>query len=80
MQLYNVESFLETLGGIDYFSKRKMGEADMAFVLDHMDDELVIVAVAHFPALATRVGLSHALVNMATFFIPVGYGLSKSED
>ena len=57
-----------------------MNEADLAFVLDKMDDELVIVAVTHFPILATKIGLSNALVNMATFFMLVGYGMSKLED
>ena len=79
-QLYNVEAFIETLGGIDYFTERGMNEADLAFVLDRMDDTLIMVAVASFPTLATKIGLMNALINMATFFILVGYSLAKLED
>lgn len=79
-ELYNVEAFLETLGGIDYFTERQMNEADLAFVLDHMDDNLVLVAVTAFPMLVIKIGLENALINMATFFTLVGYGLSKLED
>ena len=79
-KLYDVEAFLETLGGIDYFAEKKMNKADLAFVLDKMDDNLIVMAVTYFPLLAIKIGLSDALVNMATFFTLVGYGMSKLED
>lgn len=80
-KLFNVETFLEGLPALDLSSKGiNVDEADVAFVLDNMNDDLIANVIPAFVSMAMARGLPQTIVCMATFFMLVGYGLSKLED